>query len=245
MFNSSEGYKTGKAFLLVLILLTGGFLRAQDIPLTEQKYIFFPHAHEKKWTTAIGVTVTTLPYEITEELHFRVPAADLHTIRQVGKKLFIDGRLAIQGIQNLATIGPRFPVKLGDRFAMALGNDIGFWFGFVNVGGLKTRGRGWQNYPNISFGYRFNKAVLLTLRAESIMNIGVKTYAGDTEVTTDYRLFSGSAYTVALEQPFSGKKNISLAFRAIYTDFFWQTWTLFEPYNRNLFFPQVIIGLIL
>jgi hypothetical protein len=77
------------------------------------------------------------------------------------------------------------------------------------------------------------------------MNLGINTYAGDTKVTTDYRLFSGSAYSVVLEQPFYGKKSLSLGFRAMYTNFFWQTWTLFEPYDRNLFFPQIIIGLIL
>ena len=62
---------------------------------------------------------------------------------------------------------------------------------------------------------------------------------------SDYRLFSGSAYTLALEQPFAGGRSMTLGFRAIYTDYYWQTWTLFENYDRNLFFPQIIVGLIL
>jgi hypothetical protein len=129
--------------------------------------------------------------------------------------------------------------------SMALGSDVGIWFGRINVGGIRTRGHGFQNNPNIAFGYRFNKQILLTLRAESLMNFGIRTVAGETDVQSDYRLFSGSAYSVILEQPFAGSKSMTLGFRAIYTDYLWQTWTLFENYDRNLFFPQLIVGLIL
>jgi hypothetical protein len=128
---------------------------------------------------------------------------------------------------------------------MALGNDFGYWFGTINIASIKTRGHGFQNYPNVSMGYRFNKRILLTVKAESIMNFGIKTYAAETPVTSDYRLFSGSAYSVILEQPFAGNKSMTLGFRALYTDYYWQTWTLFENYERNLFFPQIIVGLIL
>jgi hypothetical protein len=126
-----------------------------------------------------------------------------------------------------------------------VGNDIGYWFGFVNFAGFKSRGSGWQNYPNVSMGYRFRKRVLLTLHADAIMNFGVKTFAGNSRVTTDYRLLSGSSYTLAVEQPFYGKKSLTLGFRAMYNDFFWQTWPAFESFDRNIFFPQLIIGLIL
>ena len=128
---------------------------------------------------------------------------------------------------------------------MAIGNDVSYWFGSLNLDNVKTTGSGWQNYPNVAIGCRLNKAILLTLRAESIMNFGIKTYIGETPVTTDYRLFSGSAYTLALEQPFFGKKSMTLGLRAIYTDFFWQTWSLYESFDRNILFPQLIVGLIL
>jgi hypothetical protein len=234
-----------KLVLLVLLLVGQLALKAQDIPIDHQKRIFFPYPMDRKWSTSIGFTVTTMPYEITEELHFRMPAGDVHVLRRLKNKWYLDGHLSLQGLQNLVTLGPRIAIPVSDRLSMAAGNDIGFWFGFINVQGVKTQGTGWQNYPNLSLGYRFNKRILLTLKAESMMNIGINTHAGDVKVTTDYRLFSGSAYTVALEQPFYGKKSLTLAFRAMYTNFYWQTWTLFEPYDRNLFFPQVIVGIIL
>lgn len=220
-------------------------LQAQNVPIQKQKFIFFPYTPQKKWRTSIGFTATTMPYEITEEIHFRVPAGDFHVLRRLNDKIYLDGRVSFQFVQNLLTAGPRWVKPVTDRFSVSLGSDIGYWFGFINTEGIRTRGSGWQNYPNLSLGYRFNKSILLTLKGESIMNFGIKTYAGSVPVTTDYKLFSGSAYTVALEQPFYGKKSLTLGFRAIYTNFYWQTWTLFEPYDRNLFFPQIIVGIIL
>jgi hypothetical protein len=230
-------------FCLLLFFCLHSF--AQDIPIAGQKRIFFPAPMEKGWQTSVGFIATTLPLEITEEAHFRVPAADLHLLRNLGGKFYTDIRFNVQGVQNLATIGPHWATPLSHRVFLGLGNDIGVWFGRINVAGIKTRGNGFQNYPNLSLGYRFNKRILLTVRGVDIMNFGVQTTAGNTAVESQYRFLSGSAYSVMLEQPFAGKKSMTLGFRAMYTDYFWQTWTLFENYDRNLFFPQFIVGLIL
>lgn len=218
---------------------------AQDLPIEQQKFVYFPHPMTQKWTTSVGVTATTLPYDITEELHYRIPAADVHVLRKLTNKLNLDGRASLQGLQNLFTVGARWTTKLNDRFAMGAGDEAGYWFGYLNFAGFKSRASGWQNYPNLSFGYRFNNQVLLTIRADAIMNFNINTFADKQKVATDYRLFSGSSYTIAVEQPFFGKKNLTLGFRAYYTDFFWQTWASFESFDRNIFFPQLIIGLIL
>lgn len=230
---------------LLFAFFTGLCCRAQDVPLPGQKRIFFPYPMDKGWQTSVGFIATTLPLAITEEAHFRVPAADVHVLRKLGGPFFLDARLNAQGIQNLVSLGPRWALPLSPRISMALGNDAAFWFGRINIGGIKTRGHGFQNYPSIALGYRFNKQILLTLRAEGLMSFGVQTSAAGTPVKSTYRLFSGSAYSLLLEQPFAGRKSMTLGFRALYTDYFWQTWTLFENYDRNLFFPQIIIGLIL
>jgi hypothetical protein len=238
--------KTLAFFTIVIFALFAPLvMSAQTTRGQLQKFIFFPHPMTQNWSTSIGVTATTLPYDITEEFHHRVPAGDLHVLRKISNNVNLDGRLSFQLLQNLITVGPRWTTELNNRFSMGLGDEIGYWFGFVNFAGFKSRASGWQNYPNISIGYRFNKEVLLTLRADAIINFNVRTFAGKERVTTDYRLLSGTSYTIALEQPFYGKKGLTLGFRAMYNDFFWQTWPAFESFDRNIFFPQLIIGLIL
>jgi hypothetical protein len=234
-----------KLFFCLLLLFAGVTAPAQDIPIEGQKRIFFPHPMDKRWQTSVGFIATTLNRDITEEAHFRVPAVDVHVLRRLGRYLYLDGRINMQVLQNMFLLGPRWATVLNNRISIALGNDVGYWFGHINIAGIRTRGRGFQNTPNIALGYRFNKQILLTLRAESLMNFGIRTYAGETEVESSYRLFSGSAFSAILEQPFAGSKSMTLGFRAIYTQYQWQTWTLFSNYDRNLFFPQIIVGLIL
>lgn len=216
---------------------------AQDSLNHHFKGVFFPYPMDRPAKFSIGFTNTTMPYDITEELHFRVPALDVHLLKRLSPKLAFDLRGSLQGFQNLITAGPRWATELNDRYSLSIGDDVGFWFGFLSLEGIKTRGYGYQNLPNFSIGRRFKKKVLLTFRADAQMNFGIKTYARNTELTGEHRLLSGSSYSIVLEQPFYGKKALSLGFRAIYTDFFWQTWTLFESFDRNIFYPQIIIGL--
>lgn len=234
-----------KTKILTIILLIAHHLCAQEGTTPGLKYVYFPQTPAKNWQTSVGFTATTMPRDITEELHYRVPAADLHVLKKIAGNLYADGRAQVQVIQNMVSLGPRLAVPLNDRLSLSLGNDFAFWFGNINIQFVKTKGRGFQNTPNFSLGYRFNKSVLLTVKAESIMNFGISTRAGETDVASDYRLFSGSAYSIMLEQPFAGSKAMTLGFRATYTDYHWQTWTLFESFDRNLFFPQFIVGILL
>ena len=219
--------------------------RAQHDPMEDRKRIFFPYPMHKNWQVSIGIVSTTMTNEVTEELRYRVPAIDLHVLKKLGKQWLLDARLNSQAFQNQVTLGPHWNKKLGEHLSMGLGNELGFWIGFMNLAGYKTKGMGWSNTPSISFGYRFEKGSLLTVRAESLMSLGKNTYAGDTRISRDNKVFNGSAYSVFFEQPFFAEKSVTLGFRAIYTNFLWQTWALFENYERNLFYPQIIIGVIL
>lgn len=243
MIRTKRLYHGLAALLAGIALLCGLDSQAQDTSLYKHKSIFFPYPMTRNWTTSIGFTNTTMPYDVTEEAHFRIPAIDFHVIRRLGGKFYLDGRVSAQVLQNLVTMGPRWATPLSKRLSLGLGNDIGYWFGIINLQGIKTKGHGFENLPNVSLGLRFNRKVLLTLRADAIMDFGIRTYAADLPATTNYRLFSGSSYSLILEQPFYGSKHLSLGFRAIYTNFFWQTWTLFETFDRNIFYPQIIVGL--
>lgn len=235
-----------KSFGLLLILsIIHLNSMAQDDPMKDLKRMFFPYPMHKNWQVSIGIVSTTMTHEVTEELRYRVPALDLHVIKKLGRQWLLDARLNSQAFQNQITLGPHWNKKLGEHLSMGIGNELGFWIGFMNLAGYKTKGMGWSNTPSISFGYRFEKGSLLTVRAESLMSLGKNTYAGNTRISRDNKIFNGSAYSVFFEQPFFAEKSVTLGFRAIYTNFLWQTWALFENYERNLFYPQIIIGVIL
>lgn len=230
-------------FALTLALVYAFSAPAQDTAAYRFKGVFFPYPMDRGWKVSVGFTNTTMPYDITEEAHFRIPALDVHVLRRISPNFYADVRGSVQVLQNLFTIGPRWSHKFSERYSMAVGNDVGVWFGNINLQGIETRGHGFQNIPNISFGRRFNRRVLLTLRSDALMDFGIRSYAAKTEIKNNHRLLSGFSNAIILEQPFYGKKALSLGFRAIYTNFYWQTWTLFETFDRNIFYPQIIVGL--
>lgn len=231
--------------LIASLMLVTMYTSAQDVPIDEQKFIYFPHPLNAPNRWSVGVTSTVMPREITEEMHFRIPAIDIRYLKKLTGNVDVDTRLMMQVLQNMLSVGPKWSGRLTDRISMSLGSNLGFFFGRINVQNINTQGYGFQNFPFVAVGFRFNKQLLVSARAEQIMTFGVHAKAGNVDVKSDYRLWSGSAYTIAFEQPFAGNKSVTLGFRALYTDYYWQTWTLFENYDRNLFFPQLIIGLIL
>ncbi len=217
---------------------------SQDIPAFHQKFVSFPYPMDRRWKASLGLSITTLAEDITEEQHLRVPCGEFRLLRKMSHNSYLEGRANFQGFQNLVSVGPKWAFPINDRFSMSLGDDVAFWFGFITLEGFKSTGHGFQNYPNVSLGYRLNHGILVTLKQEALMNLSFKAKTGNTPVTADYRLFSGTAFTATLEQPFYGKKSLSLGFRFIYTDFFWQTWALFPTFDRNIFYPQLLIGFI-
>ena len=244
MKNYCSGNIAAIPFFIILLLSLFSIAYSQDIPAFHQKFVSFPYPMDRTWKASIGISITTLAEDVTEEQHLRVPCGDFHLLRKLSHNSYLDGRVSFQVFQNLVSLGPRWAFPINHRFSMSVGNDLAWWFGFINLEGFKTTGSGFQNYPNVSLGYRLNHGVLITLKGEALMNLSIKAKTGGVPVTADYRLFSGSSFTATLEQPFYGRKSLSLGFRFIYTDFFWQTWALFPTFDRNIFYPQLLIGFI-
>src|SRR5689334_4765052 len=71
--------KKGLLFFAVLCCLTAA---GQD-STRRLKGVFFPYPMEQSTRFAVGFTSTTMPYDVTEEIHYRVPAIDLHLVKRL------------------------------------------------------------------------------------------------------------------------------------------------------------------
>ena len=231
---------------LFFLLGKSEFLHAQDTGLVKQPYLFFPYPlQEKKWNVSLGYTMTGLPQDIVEEVQVRAPLLDLHAIRKLSKSFYIDGRFQTQIIQTRMALGLRYAFILSDRLSMSIGDDIAWWHGKLEVASFDTKANGWQNYPNVSLGLRFKDKVLMTLRGEALLNLGYSTTIA-ADITDKHGFqFAGWAGSILFEQPFTRKLHMTIGFRGQYTDFFWQTWSLFETFDRRIFYAELIVGFIL
>jgi hypothetical protein len=228
--------------LIFLLLLTRGTSYGQD---SLQRFIFFPHAMHKHWSSSLGLTFTTMPQPITEEIHISVPAIDFHALRSAGKNFNLDFRAQVQIVQNHFSAGFRWVHSASDKFSISVGDDLAGWVGGIRIETINTRGYGLLNYPNFSVGYKFDDELLLTVKAELLLNLYQRFFVGQQVIEENPHLYSGQTFSIMLEQPFFKDTWIILGFRAMYSNFFWQAWSLFESYDRNIFYPQLTAALIL
>ena len=231
----------GLFILACLPVMCLGQLRADTL---REKRLFFPYPMtEKNWYSSLGLTLTKMPQEITEEVQIRVPAIDFHVLRNLGRGFYLDGRINFELLQNHLSIGPRYSQVINQQFSFSVGDDIAWWFGFLNISEFQTRASGWLNYPNFSLGYRMHHHMLLTLKSEWMLNLYYQSKVGSDVTSTSHRTYAGWTLGIYLEQPLYRKANFLLGLRAIHSNFFWETWSLFEPFEPTLFFPEIIIGI--
>jgi len=234
--------------LLFLVLFCGfSQVNAQDtIPESKHAAIFFPYPmYTEKWRSSIGFTLLTTPEDITEQVRVRVPAIDFRVLRRINPYFIAEGRATVQVLQNQFIAGLRFTTPLSGKLFFAAGAHAGYWFGFLSTAGFDSKGSGWLAYPSISLGYKTKRNLLITVAAQSSVNLAYSAYNGNQKSSEGKVFYNGETFTIALEQPFYHHKHLSLAFSAINNYFYWQTWSLFYRVNRKVFYPQITVGFIL
>lgn len=236
--------------LVTLLLVTINFstsVSAQDTSFQpKHSAIFFPYPmYKEKWRSSIGFTLMTTPEDITEEVRLRIPCGDYRLLRRINNHFILDNRLWFQVLQNHVSTGIRYSKPLSNNLYFSAGDDIGFWFGFLKLGGFNSKASGWINYSNVSLGYKTKKDLLITFKAQVSVNLRYQAANGADKFSSNKSYYNGETFTLALEQPFYNKKHLTLAFSAINNYFYWQTWALFYKTNRKVFYPQITVGFIL
>lgn len=236
--------------LLIVVLLPALAQRAREPfeqPAERQPEIYFPQApHPGEWRRSIGLIFTTTPPELTEEVRVNVPAIDFNLQRGLSKRWFIIGRVETQVVQNNLTVGVRWARPLTNRLFLSVGDDMSGWFGALRVKDVfNSQAYGSQNFLNASLGYRLTRGLQLTIKGETIVDVYYYARVGNLTIVDNALSINGYAASFVLEQPFYGKRHISLGLRAAYSNFNWQFWSLYDTFDRNLFYPQAVFAFIL
>jgi hypothetical protein len=222
-------------------------LTAQDTSFhAKHRAIYFPYPmYKEHWRSSIGFNLLTTPEDITEEIRIQVPTIDYHVLRRVSSHIILDARIFSQILQNHLSLGPHWRTSLGKHFCLDAGAEAGYWFGILDLGGFNSKASGWLTYPNVSFGFKTPKNLLITFKAQVSYNVSYKSKNGQNVFKSDSTYYNGTTFTLALEQPFYNKTHLTLALSAIRNSFYWQTWSLFYKTDRKIFYPQITVGFIL
>lgn len=187
----------------------------------------------------------TTPEDITEEARLRAPCGDYRLLRRINDHFLLDNRLMFQVLQNHLSTGIRFTRPLTDQLYFSAGDDLGFWFGILKVGGFDSKATGWLNYTHASLGFKTKKNLLISFKAQVSFNLHYQASNGENEYSSGNSYYNGETFTISLEQRFYNKKHVTLAVSGINNYFYWQTWSLFYKTDRKIFYPQITVGFIL
>ncbi|GAB2549034.1 hypothetical protein [Spirosoma aerophilum] len=230
-----------------MLLIASAAMAQTPDPWPTQPSIYFPQAPPAgKWRRSIGVIFTTTPPEITEEIQISVPAVDFNIQHAIGRRFYWQGRIQTQFLQSNLGLGLRWATPVTNRLSVGAGYDVNGWFGALKIKDVfNSQAYGIQTFPNVSVGYRLTRDLLLTVKSEAIIDLYYKSQVGPLAVEYNRRQVNGVAFTFMLEQPFYNKRHVSVGIRGAYSNFNWQLWSLYDTFDRNLFYPQLIFGFIL
>ncbi|MVM32200.1 hypothetical protein GO755_19285 [Spirosoma sp. HMF4905] len=212
-----------------------------------QPGIYFPQAPlPGKWRKSVGAVFTTTPPELTEEVRVSVPAVDFNIQRGLTKHLFLASRFQTQFVQSNLGLGLRWATPLTNRLFLSAGYDVTGWLGALQIKDVfASEAYGVETFPSISMGYKLTRDLRLTVKSEAIIDLYYRSQVGNLAVVYNRRAINGFAFTFILEQPFYNQRHVSVGIRAAYSNFNWQLWSLYDTFDRNLFYPQLIFGFIL
>ncbi|GAB3941667.1 hypothetical protein GCM10028805_05200 [Spirosoma harenae] len=233
---------------MLLLLGIAPYAIGQSVePWPLQPGIYFPQApRPNTWRKSVGVVFTTTPPELTEEIRVSVPAIDFNIQRGLTKKLFLSGRFQTQFVQSNLGIGLRWATPLTNRLFFSAGYDVTGWLGALQIKDVfNTQAYGVETFPSVSVGYKLTRDLRISARFETIIDLYYRSQVGSLAVIYNKREINGVAFSFMLEQPLYHQRHVSIGFRAAYSNFNWQLWSLFDTFDRNLLYPQLIFGFIL
>lgn len=236
----SRGKRTIVIAIFCFLFLT---LQSLSQSYSDHEFFQYPRAYERwKLQSAIGFNLTVLPRVIVEEEIRQFPLLSYEARIGLPWNFSATGKIGTNVITNLGSLSAQWSYSFG-RFAVAIGDEVAFWYGFSEIDGFDLTAQGWLNFPHVTVGFAFDD-FLLSLRTEAQIITFQSTVAGTTEVKSNRNSFSGLAMGVTVEQPFWKNQYVKLGLKVNYSKQMYQSWLAFSTFQDFLFYPEFSFGFI-
>jgi hypothetical protein len=192
----------------------------------------------------IGLSMANLPEDVIESDDiFYAPLFAYYMRFGLPENFLMEASVNSNLITYHLSLGAKWTYTI-DKFSFAPGYDVAFWFGGLRHFGFNSKVRGWIHYPNLTFGYEFNKFTI-SVEGELILVTFLKEFQDDLVIARDRNFYSGFAITTVIEQPLWSDNFLLIGMKINYTKFYYPQWAAFSRFNRLFFIPELIVGFIL
>ncbi|MCE2895014.1 MAG: hypothetical protein LW721_11275 [Flammeovirgaceae bacterium] len=240
-----------KAFAVVVCLLTflNVFAQQNEKPTEPTTFsislasMYYPHySRLGRFQKEIALSQIYLPFDWLETAA-QVPLLQFHGLVGITKRISIDARLSSLVVANQISIGPRLQHEFG-RFSISGGYDVGYAFGALTEFGFNSSLSNWNNYPNLSVGFRWND-IAFTLKGELNYVTSFSTSQGDNTINRNADFYNGYTIGLYIEQRLWKHHVLIVALKNSYSRYHFMAWPAFSTFNRFYDIPELYLGLML
>ena len=205
------------------------------------KFVTFPQKYEEyDYNLSAGIGITILPRDVFEDSFSQLPMLNINGRIGLPFNLSLISKINTIYYSNNINLGLLWSVEFhGINFALM--NEFGVWFGFMQSEGLDMTSRGWTFFPSVLVGYQIDK-VYLTGKF-SLLYQSQRTSAGENQIGRTYNGYTGFSVSLTAEQPLWSSQMVSLEIQLNYTKFHNPTWLSYSTFDRQLLYPEIILGL--
>jgi hypothetical protein len=234
-------FRSNKRYILFLLLLLVCQIQAQS-----PDYFIYPQSlNVAQYNSSIGLYLADLPEDQVEEASalLRGPLFNYKALFGLPANFQLYGSFHTNFITFHFALGPKWRYEY-EKFALAVGYDIAYWFGKLEQFGFNSKVRGWISYPNLTVGYNFDK-FSISVKGELIFYNDIDTWQDEVKLSTNVDTYSGFAIGVYIEQPLWKKNYVILGLKVNYTKYYYPTWAAFTTFNRRFYIPEFVLGFTL
>ncbi len=237
------------AGFICLFVSVKGFAQKTEKPVGEASFdisrasMYYPHySRLGRFQKEIALAQIYLPFDWLETAA-QVPLLQFHGLVGITKRISIDTRFSSLVVANQISLGPRVQHEFG-RFSISGGCDVGYAFGALTEFGFNSSLSNWNNYPNLSVGFRWND-ITFTLKGELNYVTSVSTSQGDNTINRDANFYNGYTIGLYMEQRLWKHHVLIVAVKNSYSRYHFMAWPAFSTFNRFYDMPELYLGLVL
>jgi hypothetical protein len=210
-------------------------------------YFIYPQKFEAAhFKHCLSIYAAKLPEDVVEEasnwIFAPVFAYDLKF--GISENFALTGGVKSNIITHHFSLGARW-IHRWNKFAVALGYDGAYFFGYLDNFGFESKINGWFTYPNLTIGYQFT-GFTLAIRMEAHILMALNETIDDLKINHDIGKYIGKYDGVSLgfyiEQPFWKRAVVVLGMKFTVSRFYYPAWMAFTRFDRPLLIPETFLG---
>ena len=235
-----------KYFFLFIFFLLLMNMNAQD-ETNDFNYFIYPQKIEPLLLKhSLSIYAAKLPEDVVEEASNWIfaPVFSYGIKFGVSENFSLVGGVKSNIITHHFSCGIRW-IHRWDKFAVSVGYDGAYFFGYLENFGFESRINGWFTYPNLTIGYQFT-GFTLAIRTEALILMSLNETIDDLKVNHDIGDYIGDYDGISVgfyvEQPFWKRTVVGLGMKFTVSKFYYPAWMAFTRFDRPLLIAETVLS---